>query len=282
MATQRQPKAILLPGGVLPAEPAYGALVDALGTEVRTIAKELELYAAGGPPPGYALDLEVEGILRTADSAGFDRFHLVGYSAGGAASLVFAANHPHRLCSLALLEPAWSGSEGLDPSERAVWNEVERVMSLPPEEMMPAFVRIQLAPGVDPPSPPPGPPPPWMATRPAGLKAVARAFQSSELDLSALRRFGPPVYFGLGGRSNPDYYARAAKRLARVFDDFTLEVFEDRHHFDPPHRAEPERLAASLRALWAGTCNDGDATELRYQGTRRRESPGPDDTGAQT
>jgi hypothetical protein len=42
-----------------------------------------------------------------------------------------------------------------------------------------------------------------------------------------------------------------AVRLARVFPDFTLQVFEDRHHFDPPHRTEPERLTASLRNLWA-------------------------------
>jgi hypothetical protein len=35
-----------------------------------------------------------------------------------------------------------------------------------------------------------------------------------------------------------------------VFDDFTLEVFEERHHFDPPHRIKPERLAGSLRTLW--------------------------------
>jgi len=27
-------------------------------------------------------------------------------------------------------------------------------------------------------------------------------------------------------------------------------VFEERHHFDPPHRIEPEKLARSLRALW--------------------------------
>ena len=42
-----------------------------------------------------------------------------------------------------------------------------------------------------------------------------------------------------------------ATRLARVFPDFQLEVFEDRHHFDPPHRVEPDRLAGSLRAHWA-------------------------------
>ena len=27
-------------------------------------------------------------------------------------------------------------------------------------------------------------------------------------------------------------------------------AFEERHHFDPPHRIEPERLAVSLRHVW--------------------------------
>jgi hypothetical protein len=27
-------------------------------------------------------------------------------------------------------------------------------------------------------------------------------------------------------------------------------VFEERHHFDPPHRIEPERLARSLHTVW--------------------------------
>ncbi len=251
MATERRAQAILLPGGVLPAEPAYEGLIGELGPDAVTIAKDLEVYAAAEPPPGYSLDLEVEAILRVAERAGFDRFHLVGYSAGGAASLAFAAKHGRRLHSLALLEPAWSGHKGLNASERAVWTEIRRLRALPPEEMMPAFVRIQLAPGVDPPPPPPGPPPPWMATRPAGLKAITSAFESSELDLGALGRLGQPVYFALGKLSNPDYYGRTAERLAKVFKDFTLEVFEDRHHFDPPHRTEPDRLAASLRSLWA-------------------------------
>ena len=38
-----------------------------------------------------------------------------------------------------------------------------------------------------------------------------------------------------------------ATRLGTVFPDFELEVFDDRHHFDPPHRIEPARLATSLR-----------------------------------
>jgi pimeloyl-ACP methyl ester carboxylesterase len=241
---------ILLPGGVLPADLAYGALLEALGDEVEAVAKELEIYAGEEPQPNYALDVEIEGILRAAEGSGFDCFHLVGYSAGGAASLAFAARHPKRLRSLALLEPAWAGNEGLDPAEEAVWREYDRIMALPPEEMMPAFVRSNLGPGVEPPPPPPGPPP-GMAKRPAGLNALTRAFRAGELDVDALRGLQAPVYFALGGLSNPDQYAKIAERLAGVFPDFTLEVFEGCHHFEPPHRVEPERLASSLRGLWA-------------------------------
>jgi hypothetical protein len=115
---------------------------------------------------------------------------------------------------------------------------------------MAGFQRLQLAPGVAPPPVPEGQPPPWMAKRPAGLRAFIDAFDKGELDLEALRAFGRPVYFALGGRSNPDYFSRMAERLAAIFPDFTLETFPDRHHFDPPHRIEPERLANSLLSFW--------------------------------
>jgi pimeloyl-ACP methyl ester carboxylesterase len=241
----------MLPGGVLPASLAYEALLEELGDEVHAVAKELEVYAGDRPPAGYTLDVEVAGILRCAEEEGFDRFHLVGYSGGGASSLAFAAVHPDRLTSLALFEPAWAGNEDLSPEEAAVWPEFRRIADLPTDEMMPAFMAMQLRPGVEPPAPPPGPPPPWMSSRPAGLRAFIGAFTAGELDLGALRRFEQPVYFGLGARSNPAYYGQMSDRLAGVFSDFTLEVFEDRHHFDPPHRIEPERVASSLRALWA-------------------------------
>jgi pimeloyl-ACP methyl ester carboxylesterase len=242
---------ILLPGGVMPADLAYGALIDALGDDVEAIAKDLEVYAGPEPPPDYTLEHEIGGLLRTARDAGFDRFHLVGYSGGGASSLAFAARHPERLLSLALIEPAWMGNEGLSPEEKAVRREFDRIMSLPPDQMMPAFVAVQLAPGVPPPPPPPGAPPPWMATRPAGLRAFTNAFRSSTLDLDRLRTLELPVYFAIGRRSNPDYYARMSERAREIFPDFTLEVFEERHHFDPPHRIEPGRTARALEAHWA-------------------------------
>jgi pimeloyl-ACP methyl ester carboxylesterase len=233
----------------MPAEPAYSKLLGVLGDRVDAVAKDLEVYSGDQPQPDYSLATEASGILREADARGFERFHLVGYSGGGASSLAFTALYGDRLLSLALLEPAWAGNERT-PVEEALWQRFRELEPLPPEEFMAGFTRLQLAPGVEPPPRPEGPPPLWMAKRPAGLRALIAAFDNGELDLEVLRAFDRPVYFALGGRSNPDYYARMAERLAAIFPDFTVETFPERHHFDPPHRIEPERLSSSLLALW--------------------------------
>jgi pimeloyl-ACP methyl ester carboxylesterase len=245
-------RTILLPGSVLPAQEAYGALIEALGPDVQAVAKDLELYAGDEPPPGWSLDTEIEGVLRAADALGWETFHLAGYSGGGAAALAFAAKHPDRLLSLALLEPAWAGSWDWSPAHSELWKEFERLEALPPEQFMPAFMRLGVKPDVVLP-PPPEPPPPWMARRPAGIKAFLRSFKDYDLERERLAAFPRPVFFALGGLSNPDEYGEIASRLARVFfPDFHLEVFPKRHHFDPPHWAEPKRLAELLRRHWEG------------------------------
>src|SRR6266568_4315491 len=148
MATRR--RVVLLPGGVLPAEPAYAGLLQILGERVHAVAKDLEVYSGDKPPADFSLDVEVEGIVREADAHGFDRFHLVGYSGGGASSLAFAAVHGERLLSLALLEPAWAGNERT-PEEEALWQRFRELESLPDDRFMAGFMRLQLAPGVEPP-----------------------------------------------------------------------------------------------------------------------------------
>jgi pimeloyl-ACP methyl ester carboxylesterase len=243
-------RVMLLPGIVLPAEVAYGALIAALPADVEPVAKDLEVYATPEPPEDYGLDVEVAGVLREADARGWKRFHLVGYSGGGAAALAMTAARPERVVSLALLEPAWAGNWDLSPAERAIRLEFNRLEGLPPDQFMSTFMRLNLKPGVPLPSPPAGAPPPWMASRPAGIRAINRAFERGDIDREALRKFDRPVYFALGALSNPDAYGEIAKRLRTVFPDFELEVFEERHHFDPPHRFEPERLASSLESLW--------------------------------
>jgi pimeloyl-ACP methyl ester carboxylesterase len=247
---ERRWPVILLPGGILPAQPAYQALLAELGDDVEARAKDLEMYAdASVPPPSYSLETEVEGIHRLAESAGFETFHLVGYSAGGASSLAFASRYPDRLRSLALMEPAWAGRTGQTSEEAAVFDRFRAIPDLPPDRIMPAFIGTQLAPGVEPPDPPLEPPP-WMPSRLAAIGSFMAAFDAYEPDFGVLRGFDRPVYFALGGRGNPDLYARIAARLGEVFPDFTLDIYDDRHHFDPPHRVEPARLAAALRHLW--------------------------------
>ncbi len=195
-------------------------------------------------------------MLREADARGWDRFHLVGYSGGGSAALAAVARCPERLLSLGLLEPAWAGNWGWSPAHEQLWAEYDEIGQLPEDQWMRAFMRLQVQPGVELPPPPPGPPPPWMRKRPAGIRALTRTFKTYALDRSALAAFEGPVYFALGGLSNPVQFGELAERLSGVFADFTLERFDHRHHFDPPHRQEPERLAASLRRVWSR----GDAT----------------------
>jgi len=245
-------RVMLLPGIVLPAASAYGDLLSTLGSDVDAVAKDLEVYATPTPPPGYSLDTEIAGALREAQARGWDRFHLVGYSGGGSVALAMTALHPELLWSVALLEPAWAGNwDDASQAHRKLWRKYARLADLPQDEFMAAFVRLQLRPDVVPPSPPPGPPPPWMAQRPAAIRALIGTFQTYNLDQEALRRFDHPAYFALGGLSNPDQFGEEAQRLARVFPNFWLEVFPERHHFDPPHRVEPQAIATSLRSLWA-------------------------------
>ena len=247
----------MVPGSVLPAALAYPPLIAALGDQVEVVAKELEVYAGPTPPANYSLDDEVAGILRVAEERGWDAFDLIGYSGGGASALAFTVRHPDRLTTLTLLEPAWAGNwDDMSAAHRALQQEYEKLEGRPPGEFMREFQRLGVRPGVVLPPPPTDQPPPWMALRPAGIGAFIHTFKTYDLDREALARFDKPVLCVLGALSNPDDYGEIAERLGRVFTDYRLEVFADRHHFDPPHRVEPDRLAALLWQFW----NRADAT----------------------
>ncbi len=249
LTSTEKPVVLFVPGGVMPGELSYAALLRALGDQVHPIVKDLEVYAADTPPADYSLDVEVEGIRRTADAAGVDRFHLVGYSAGGAFSLAFTAKYPGRISSLALIEPAWIGTP--TPEDAEDWAALNRLMALSATDQMREFSRWQMRSGLQPVSIPlpPGPPPSWMAKRPAGMVAINLAFNNYQLDQDRYRLMDRPVYFALGSLSTR-YYERAAHKLAGLFPDFQVEEYEGRSHFDPPHRAEAERFALVLGALW--------------------------------
>lgn len=243
-------RVMLLPGGVLPAAIAYRALIEALGTAASCIPKELEIYAGDEPPPDYSLDLEIEGVVRVADKAGFDQFHLFGYSAGGLAALATAARYPDRVAGLGLFE--FAPVRSLDPTldGDAVWQQMERMMALPPEERARANASMLLKPGAPPPPPPPpGPPPPWMAKRPAAMEAMLRTW-FYPLDLETLARYRGAVYVALGTFSHQEF-ERQAGRLAEILPQTEIEAYQGLHHLNPPHLADPGRLAKSLLRAWS-------------------------------
>ena len=89
-----------------------------------------------------------------------------------------------------------------------------------------------------------------MASRPAAIKAIGPAMRGYDFDLDGLRRLECPVLYVLGTLSNPDLYEEGEERARQIFSDYALQTFEGRHHFDLPHRAEPQRVAKLLRAHW--------------------------------
>ena len=243
----RRVPVIFLPGIIAPAALRYQPLFEALGDDVDAVPKDLEVYGGSSvPPPGYSLDMELDGIARVADEHGFDRFHLYGHSGGGACALAFTAMHPERVLTLALDEPAADFSKEDMEELREVFLPM---LELPPDQQMPAFLRAQLREGVEPPPKREGPPPPWMADRPAGVTAFVRAVSQTEVPVERLSAFDRPVYYSYGSLSN-ETWERRAKRLGALFPDMTVELYEGLSHLNPSHVAEPERVAAALRRLW--------------------------------
>jgi pimeloyl-ACP methyl ester carboxylesterase len=246
---------------VTPVGLSYAPLLEELGDEIAPLLKDLEVYAAHEPPAGYSIQLEVDALERAADEAGLDTFHLVGYSGGGAVCLAFAAQHPGRLRSLAMFEPA-NVPGPWDPGEHP--EAVAGDQGLGPEQMLEEFTRRQLRPGVEPPSRPPGPPPAWMASRPAGLRAMMTAFETDATDRDALRRCTFPVYLAYG-LLTAEAMVRRVQQLAGLLPDLWIEAYPGVHHFGPPQRTQPARYAAALRQLWeraergrAGSQSGGD------------------------
>lgn len=245
MSTTHAP-AIFLPGIVMPAHLRYVALLKELGNPPNAVAKELEVYAQTPPPPDYRIEHEIEGISRFADEHGFDRFHLYAHSGGGACAIAYTATHPERVISLALDEPA---SDFTPEAHAALEKEMRLLNSLPVEEQMAGFVRMQLAPGVEPPAPQPGPPPAWMEARPAGIAALTDAVTRLVISPETLAKFRGPVYYSYGSLSNPSWQAMR-DRLSKAFPDFTAEEYEGLHHFNTSNFAEPARVARALLAMW--------------------------------
>lgn len=237
---------MFLPGIIAPAAVRYRALIGEL-PDVRSVLHELAVYEGRTPPPGYSIAMEMRALDRAADEAGLERFHLFGHSGGGAICLAYAAAMGERLVSLAVDEPA---TDFTDEGDAVFgWAEFDRALSLPPDQAMPAFMRLQLAPDVPLPTRPDAPAPEWMAKRPAGVAAFVVAIRNHRVGLSEYSRFRRPVYFSSGSLAHPRWLSMQ-ERLAKAFPDFTGDRFDGLHHFSPLHQVDPPRAAAILSAFW--------------------------------
>lgn len=239
---------VLLPGILMPATARYEPLLAELGEHTPAVTKELEVYAGDRPPEGYRIQTEVDGLDRFVQSRGFDRFHLYGHSGGAAVALAYAVQHPDRVLSLALDEPATDFSA--EDRARIAADFPTPLGELPPAERMAAFAASLVRPGVEPPGPPPQPDGPEGAKRPAGVVAFEAALHTHELDAGGAARVTPVGYLSYGSLSSPRFEQMAA-RLAGRFPHWWIECYEGLHHLHTSHAAEPARVAARLHALWA-------------------------------
>lgn len=244
---------MLVPGITNPVEISYGPLITLLrDNNTRLVTKELEVYADGTQGAIFSAMIEADGIVRAADEAGLDTFHLVGYSAGGLAALAAIEKYPERLRSVTLIEPFGTGSYESSPEEKAFLDRAATVLDLPSEQRVAAFLPMNVSEGVE--IAPAGPPPDWMEHRPAGVAALVRAARQTKFDKEAFRAFERPVYVVMGSLSNPAWY-RMVDTLVGLFPNIKVEVYEGLHHLTPPQRLEPELFAEALQGVWA----EGDA-----------------------
>ncbi len=250
---------VFLSGILMPATARYAPLRSELRGSRRTLTKELEVYGGAEPPLEYSLRTEVDGLERFAGEHGLDEFHLYGYSAGASVALTYVTEHPGRVVSLAVDEPA---SDFSDEDRQAIAADLpDDLEELPVPERFARFVRSCVRDGVELPPPPAPPSDPEMAKRPAGLGAFSRALSAHRLDHAALRAFKRPVYFSYGSLSN-ERWETMAQRFKRDLVRCTVERYDGVHHLHTSHQAQPARVAIALERLWtdAETDREGRST----------------------
>lgn len=244
-----KPQVICLPGSVAPAAGRYAPLKAAVGDRADLHLKDLEVYRFETPPSDYSIEQELAAVDGLASSLGLDRFHLVGYSAGGMMSLAYAGTRPDRLLSLAMFEPARIPGR-LSPGERAFFDELGgKLTGLQGPEFMAAFIANQVKPGAQLPPPPSGPPSPEMRKRPAGIATLLRVFDTYEFDRDGLRSCNFPVYYAYGGFSH-DEQALKGGILAQLLPDIHVRRFEGIHHFVPPEDIYTPAHVEDLIGMW--------------------------------
>ncbi len=98
--------------------------------------------------------------------------------------------------------------------------------------------------------------------------ALMAAVLDYDLDVAALASYEGSVLMAVGSLGHPSLI-ELANRIGAAFPNGRVETYEGRYHLDPIHRAEPERLAADLRALWQDAASQS-ALRPRHQARTRK------------
>jgi pimeloyl-ACP methyl ester carboxylesterase len=221
------------PSAAVAGELAGRAVITQIGLTVWDIA----------PGEPYDLAVEVNAVNTAAQVRGLSRYHLFGFSAGATVALAATLALGDAVQSLTLLEAAVIGDDDWHPAETAFRARLAGVRALPAEQRIPASRQLYMRPGE--PLPPLGPPAPWDA-RDDMLEDMLAQVGFTSSDLAAIT---VPVLAISGGCSNPRFQLQD-ERLVEVIPHARAEVFSERSHSSPPHRAEPARLADMLIDFW--------------------------------
>jgi len=253
-----KPQVVCIPGSVAPAAQRYAPLIDAVGDAADLHLKDLEVYGESPPRSDYAIEDELKAIDRFADSENLDRFHLIGYSAGGFIALAYAGTRPERLLTLALFEPAAIPGRRTNLEQELFAVLEAKLRGLQGSQFMAAFVREQVKPGVKVP-PPPAAVSPEMQKRPAGIAALIAAFEAYRFDRGGLADARFPVFLGYGDLTHEVESVKASV-LAGLFMNIRVRRYPGIHHFVPPELIYTRAHAHELLSHWRGA--DVSASQL--------------------
>ena len=231
----------------------WRSLTEILRGRWRVLAPDLPGYGQTDQPPGLrAPGLAAEAALIETllpDSA--ERIHLVGHSFGAAAALRFAADRPHRLLSLTLIEPvAFHLLRGAPKgaAEHALFREVIDLAADMTQAAadgdgprgMARFIDYWNGEGA------------WRRMRPEAQAALVQQTARVALDfravmtdptwLEALRAITAPALV-LRGSASPGPTRRIAALISQVMPDARLQTIEGAGHMLPLTHAEAVNAA---------------------------------------
>ncbi len=201
---------VLVPGGIS-GWVSWKPHAEVLSEKHRVLRVQLLNMSAAErkqtPPEGYILRSESEALKNTLDKLIIKKINLVGWSHGGEVSLDFALNHPERIATLTLIEPAawWVAREhGKYGKEELGFKELFRSFHSPPtEEDLIGFLNMNglVPPGAEPRQMPKWPV--WNELKMALLSLHTVVEHTDSLD-RLMRISDKPVLLVKGKDSTPD------------------------------------------------------------------------------